>query len=415
MGKGANTIMASPFQSGTSSPPDSPGLRAVTAQGGEVGNRDGLKEHYQTEWHLHNLKRKVAGLPLLTREQFARRQAQDQVNAAKAKPVGKEAKKLARSEKRTEIKKERAEQHAEKIMSKMSSANRRTKKKQAQAALANKHALPGDMPAAEAEDDEDDEMDWSDELSEDEEDEDEEEGEVEIIEGESLFDNELFDDWATCLEYMEAIYGFTIPEIDRVVDMEGMCQYLQLKINHCFRCLYSTKRFGSREAVKHYMASKGNRRFNSETFDLEFGRFYDKMNIHGDEAHHNITQEELMEAIDQGKTPSGKTMIPREYLVGDNCNTGKLQVKQKFKPEDRGLAVRAVQAETLERAIRLFGDDATGQELIAAGPSLFRPGQTARSEMTKKSVNIIAKYAIKRQMNANRLFVLSDAALTHGR
>merc|ERR1711865_238470 len=406
MGKGANTIMASPFQSGTSSPPDSPGLRAVTAQGGEVGNRDGLKEHYQTEWHLHNLKRKVAGLPLLTREQFARRQAQDQVNAAKAKPVGKEAKKMGRSEKRTEIKKERAEQHSEKIMSKMSSANRRTKKKQAQAALANKHALPGDMPAAEAEDDEDDEMDWSDELSEDEEDEDEEEGEVEIIEGESLFDNELFDDWATCLEYMEAIYGFTIPEIDRVVDMEGMCQYLQLKINHCFRCLYSTKRFGSREAVKHFMESKGNRRFNSETHELEFGRFYDKMRIFGDEDHHNITHEQLQESIEQGKTPSGKTMIPRELSA---------YYKQKIKPDESRTAVLAVQAETLERAVRVLGEGATGSTLIAAGPNLFRKGQTAHSEMTMKSVNKIARYALKRQMNANSLFQLSDAALTHGR
>merc|ERR1740117_1707308 len=125
----------------------------------------------------------------------------------------------------------------------------------------------------------------SDELSESEEDEegDEEEEPVKIIEGESLFDSEIFEDWETCLEYMEAMFGFVIPEIERVVDMEGMCQYLQLKINHCFRCLYSTKQFGSREAVKHFMVhatywclvtecrptcsfqeSKGNRRFNSE-------------------------------------------------------------------------------------------------------------------------------------------------------
>lgn len=35
--------------------------------------------------------------------------------------------------------------------------------------------------------------------------------------------------------------------------------------------------------------------------------------------------------------------------------------------------------------------------------------------MTMKSVNKIARYALKRQMNANSLFQLSDAALTHGR
>ena len=57
-----------------------------------MDDREALKEHYQSEWHLHNLKRKVpgfscsaasreqvAGLPMLTQEQFARRQAQDKL------------------------------------------------------------------------------------------------------------------------------------------------------------------------------------------------------------------------------------------------------------------------------------------------------------------------------------------------
>merc|ERR1712195_436715 len=390
-------MSSSPFQAGASSPPDSPGLRAVTAQGGDVGDREGLKNHYQTEWHLHNLKRKVAGLPLLTQVQFARRQAQDQVNKDKAQPVGKEAKKLARLEKRKALKEERAEQHALKIGSKIDKETRRNQKKAIKAALASKHALPGADGAAPEEPE--DEMDWSDELSESEEDEegDEEEEPVKIIEGESLFDSEIFEDWETCLEYMEAMFGFVIPEIERVVDMEGMCQYLQLKINHCFRCLYSTKQFGSREAVKHFMESKGNRRFNSETHELEFGRFYDKMRIFGDEDHHNITHEQLQESIEQGKTPSGKTMIPRELSA---------YYKQKIKPDESRTAVLAVQ---------VLGEGATGSTLIAAGPNLFRKGQTAHSEMTMKSVNKIARYALKRQMNANSLFQLSDAALTHGR
>jgi len=172
---------SSPFQSGASSPPDSPGLRAVTAQGGEVGDREGLKSHYQTEWHLHNLKRKVAGLPLLTREQFARRQAQDQVNQAKAQPVGKEAKKLARLEKRKALKEERAEQHALKIGSKIDKEIRRNQKKGDKAALASKHALPGADGTAPEEPE--DEMDWSnDELSDLEEgDEGDEEEEVIFI------------------------------------------------------------------------------------------------------------------------------------------------------------------------------------------------------------------------------------------
>lgn len=40
-----------------------------------------------------------------------------------------------------------------------------------------------------------------------------------------------------------------------------------------------------------------------------------------------------------------------------------------------------MQAETLERAIRVLGEGATGSTLIAAGPNLFKKGQTARSEV----------------------------------
>ena len=76
---------------------------------------------------------------------------------------------------------------------------------------------------------------------------------------------------------MYHIHGFSIPDIERVNDMEGqghlmrvheflivspgLCHYLQLKVNHCYRCLYSSKRFKSREAVKHYMVQDPNYRW----------------------------------------------------------------------------------------------------------------------------------------------------------
>eukprot|EP00656_Telonema_subtile_P043525 TRINITY_DN4986_c0_g1_i1.p1 TRINITY_DN4986_c0_g1~~TRINITY_DN4986_c0_g1_i1.p1 ORF type:complete len:423 (-),score=134.75 TRINITY_DN4986_c0_g1_i1:140-1408(-) len=399
------STMSSPLDSGPSSPPDSPGLRAVTAQGGGFGGRQELKDHYHSEWHLHNLKRKVAGLPLLTKEQFARRQAQDKINEDKKKPVGKQAKREARLVRQKEIQEAREEAREAKLEANLQGKKKNTKKTKKKVPkvvdLADKH----DYTEKEKPEDEGSEEEWSDELSEEDTDEEENGDEIRIIEGESLFDAEIFDDWATCLEYMFAIYGFEIPEIERVVDMEGLCHYLQLKINHCFRCLYTSKRFRSREAVKHYMDAKGNRRFNTETFKLEFSRFYDKLNIFGDEPAMNCTQEQLDAALEQGMTPSGKKMVPRDLAY---------VLKQKPKPEDSRKSVLAVQAESDKRLVAMASVYGKAGALAMMKPG-FKAGATPYSQLTRKDVNRISRHSVAGQLKANKLFTLSDAALTHGR
>merc|ERR1711904_542781 len=92
---------------------DGGGLVVGTAQGISIHDRQQLKDHYNSEYHRYNLKRKVAGLPLLTLEQFERRQA-----AEAAKPSGqdkKQAKKANRKEARAQKKQEKMEKQAEKV------------------------------------------------------------------------------------------------------------------------------------------------------------------------------------------------------------------------------------------------------------------------------------------------------------
>eukprot|EP00658_Telonema_sp_P-2_P085171 TRINITY_DN964_c0_g1_i3.p1 TRINITY_DN964_c0_g1~~TRINITY_DN964_c0_g1_i3.p1 ORF type:complete len:385 (+),score=112.21 TRINITY_DN964_c0_g1_i3:215-1369(+) len=384
--------MSATFHAGPSSPPASPSLRAVTAHNQEIDTRDDLKDHYHSEWHLHNLKRKVAGLPLLTKEQFARRQAQDKINQLKSQPVGKQAKKEARLAKQKEKQQERQLQREEKLASKSQGGSGKKKK-----TVVVKRQVEQPVPEEEC---------WSDQEPMEEEDEDdyedEEDEEIKIIEGECLFDSEIFDDWGMCLEYMEDIYGFILPDIERVIDMEGLCQYLQLKVNHCYRCVYSSKRFNSREAVKHYMESKGNRRLNSETFKIEFGRFYAEEEAV--EGAMNVTQEEIDEALEKGMTPSGKKLIPRDLAWA---------AKQRGKPEEQRADVLAVKAETDIRIVKMA--EQYGKPGQLANASLFFKGATPRNEIGRRDVHRISKHAIKAQIKGNKLFQLSDAALTHGR
>ncbi len=45
------------------------GVTCFTAPGLTFTDRASLHEHYHSEWHRYNLKRKVAGLPPLMKEQ----------------------------------------------------------------------------------------------------------------------------------------------------------------------------------------------------------------------------------------------------------------------------------------------------------------------------------------------------------
>jgi pre-60S factor REI1 len=48
------------------------GLTCATAPGVEFSSYDDLKQHYKTDWHRYNLKRKVAGLPMVSLDLFER-------------------------------------------------------------------------------------------------------------------------------------------------------------------------------------------------------------------------------------------------------------------------------------------------------------------------------------------------------
>ena len=52
------------------------GLTCATAPGVVFTDMDELKEHYRSDWHRYNLKRKVAGLPVVGQELFERVMAQ---------------------------------------------------------------------------------------------------------------------------------------------------------------------------------------------------------------------------------------------------------------------------------------------------------------------------------------------------
>jgi len=315
---------------------------------------------------------------MLTVEQFERRQAQEA-----AKPSGmqaKQAKKVNRKENRAALKEQRLQAKAEKAFKKQEKAEKR-------AAIIAHGENPDDWV------DEDDEYDYEERDWLDEEDED---AEIEIVTGESLFDDEILEDWPKLLEYMEAKFGFLIPHIDRVKDMEMLCTYLQIKINHCHRCLYSSKRFRSAEAVKAYMASKGNRRFNSDTFEAEFGKFYHPLaeTRQGEQDRLVLAEHGTWGTSgEEGVTASGKKLVPRDLAW---------VTKQTPKPEESHPGVLAARAEAEERALAGYIMPGTFRKII-------------KSEMRKQDVHFQSKQYMQRGVKQNKNQVIPFECMLFGR
>ena len=80
---------------------------------------DELKEHYRSDWHRYNLKRKVAGLPVVGRELFERVMAQAGAASAGKKETGrdhlKRPEEMPRSVARAKRMEEWVENHREEI------------------------------------------------------------------------------------------------------------------------------------------------------------------------------------------------------------------------------------------------------------------------------------------------------------
>ena len=95
------------------------GLTCHTAPGVTFTTMDELKEHYRSDWHRYNLKRKVAGLPVVGRELFERVMAQAGAASAGKKETGrdhlKRPEEMPRSVARAKRMEEWVENHREEI------------------------------------------------------------------------------------------------------------------------------------------------------------------------------------------------------------------------------------------------------------------------------------------------------------
>jgi pre-60S factor REI1 len=285
-------------------------LTSTTAPGKTFSSRSELANHYKSDWHKYNLKRREVNMTMLPYEAFnARLEAalalkkeremrdersgkdhlKDHSGASKKKKKNKknDKNKKNNNNNNNNTKKNQTnnttdddandndrndndnDDHNEEYETK--TTERKLSKRQLR--QQEKRGIIPSLPN----NNDDTTMDAVEEEDETNEEEQKEEEPPVIDPNQSLFDNHISPNIDANIEYMYKKYGFFIPDIEFLVDKIGFIGYCHEKIKLGHTCLYCQKVFSTWEGCQKHMISKSHAKLRYEKgIDLEeFDVFYD--------------------------------------------------------------------------------------------------------------------------------------------
>ncbi|KAK1146279.1 pre-60S factor rei1 [Aspergillus melleus] len=267
---------------------------------------DAQRNHMRGDWHLYNMKRRIASLPPVAQETF-----NEKVLAAKATSTAAAAKasfeksctacqKTFYSENsyQNHIKssKHRSRQaqfnrnnadDASSVMSSTFSLGEPINKPREQTEVSK---ITQGMNAATIKEDEDE--DAMDEAADD----------GEFSPARCLFCPVKSADMQENADHMLKSHGMFIPEKDFLVNMEGLLHYLHRKINENSECLYCHAIKNSPAGIRTHMRDKGHCMIAFETEDeqIEIGQFYDFRSTYSDDDEWEDDEDEDEEMVEEG-------------------------------------------------------------------------------------------------------------------
>mmetsp|Transcript_87825 Transcript_87825/g.131697 ORF Transcript_87825/g.131697 Transcript_87825/m.131697 type:complete len:435 (+) Transcript_87825:253-1557(+) len=227
-------------------------LTSTTAPGKEFASRAELAEHYKSDWHKYNLKRREAGLPLLEETDF-----QARWEAALALRKDKEAKQHAGTDHLKNSKKNKKKTKQLQLLKQRPKAEGPNGDTDGTDFPTSPSALPEGAKQLKPE------------LAESQENPD-------INPNQCLFDSHVSDSLEHNIEYMHNNYGFFIPDRECLHDLEGFLGYCHEKIKLGHYCLYCEKMFPTWQGCQKHMISKQHTKLKyEEGFWDELDPFYD--------------------------------------------------------------------------------------------------------------------------------------------
>lgn len=283
------------------------------------------RQHYKSDWHRYNLKRKVAELPPVTVEEFqkrviAQRNKDDQERNEELMNC-----KVCRKNFNTKNQYENhlvSKKHKEKYakQSSIEALHEKTDDTTSPGPTLKKDtqnegsSRSGKRPAEEMEIDSDIESVDSDEWLED--------TENPIQNNDCLFCDHHSRSLVKNLKHMTVVHSFFIPDPEYCIDIKGLLTYLGEKIFAGFMCIWCNetgKSFQSVEAVRAHMVDKGHCRVLHEGDALaEYAEFYDYSSSYPDaengDADAEVEIPELDDSDYQLVLPSGNVIGHRSLI-----------------------------------------------------------------------------------------------------
>ena len=318
-------------------------LTSTTAPGRVFQSRAELAEHYKSDWHKYNLKRREAGLPLLREEDFRAR-----LEAALALRQEREGREERSGKDHLKNKKDHKYRKGEKLGGAIAVSQAPAYDRIVAGGNIDSNAPLNAAPEHEivVEPEENDEP-----MAEE---------ETPVIDPrQCLFDKHMSPTLDANIERMARKYGFFIPDQEYLVEKEGLLGYCheKIKLGHC--CLYCQKLFSTWQGCQKHMISTRHTKLRYERgVDMEeYDPFFDfseadaeflgkasannqeREEADGDEEWEDVTDDEAEEAdadmVDDGDdeglyagyedeiarfgfhvTPLGELVFPDGRIVG---------------------------------------------------------------------------------------------------
>jgi len=316
------------------------------------------RSHYKKDLHRFNLKRKVAGLPPVTQEMFDKK-----VDALKVEATEEKnetfyctiCKKQYGSEKSLQ-----AHLNSNKHKEREGTGQKLDKEMNIQIKRQEKILRPHKPTAEQTQ-----KQSLEDDMTEDEWIAYKVANAHKFEETECLFCHEKSTDLISNAKHMTK-HGFFIPDIEYLVDLKGLIEYLGAKIgvgNVCLYCDSKGRSFPSLKSVQSHMIIYSHCKIAYEDNEDEYGDFYDFSSTYG-ETDPNMTPDELEQFIKRKSTVEVsddglELVLSSGRVVGHR--TLSVYYRQQYKPADmRDSVVLTAAAARYPGQLAIAGAGATG-------------------------------------------------------
>lgn len=238
-------------------------LTSTTAPGRIFASRSELADHYKSDWHKYNLKRREMNMAMLTYEAFNARLEAALALKKEREIQNERSGKDHLKDKKKERKKSTTKNDDNRSGRKLS--KRHLLQEERKGGVVTRMSMQIDKVEGDHDNNIEEEIDNEPELP------------PVIDPKQSLFDKQISSDVKTNVDYMYKKYGFFIPDIEYLTDMEGLVGYCAEKIKLGHTCLYCQKIFTSWRGCQEHMIHTRHAKLKYEAgVDLEeFDVFYD--------------------------------------------------------------------------------------------------------------------------------------------